>query len=235
MSPDYVRRFVQTKQLNRGFRDVFTLLREKTERLYKKHAPFTAAGIVARADVKQLDQASALQPFLGRANLVLASPPYLGIVNYAKQNWIRLWFLDQEPEAVSEFLDDDLNLTEWVDFADKAIRQLKTFMAPDGVGVFVIGDVAKSKNSVIPLAREFCLLLRESALFKNVWCVNDAVEDVSKTTRIWGETKGSATAIDRVVIFSDINPFEKFANKQAIQTLDLQFVEESTKAFIGGN
>lgn len=235
MSPEYVRRFVQTKQLNRGFRDVFGLLREKTERMYKKHTPFNVQGLVAKADVKELGQVEVLQPFIGRANLVLASPPYLGIVNYAKQNWIRLWFLDQEPEAVSEFLDDDLNLTEWVDFADKAVRQLKAFMAPDGVGVFVIGDVARSKNSVIPLAREFCLLLRESGLFKNVWCVNDAVEDVSKTTRIWGETKGSATAIDRIVIFSDINPFEKFANQENIQPLDLQFVEESTRAFVGGN
>ena len=33
MSPEYVRRFVQTKQLNREFRDVFQLLREKTIRV----------------------------------------------------------------------------------------------------------------------------------------------------------------------------------------------------------
>ena len=37
MSPEYVRRFVQTKELNRMYRNVFELLREKVERSYKKH------------------------------------------------------------------------------------------------------------------------------------------------------------------------------------------------------
>lgn len=233
MSPDYVRRFVQTNQLNRLFRDVFGLLREKTERLFKKHRGLKQSGVVAKANAKNLSQVEALLPFQGKVSLILTSPPYLGIVNYAKQNWIRSWFLNQNPEKVSEELDDDLNLDEWVSFSKSVVTELKKFLKKDGVAVFIIGDVAKSRTSVIPLAREFALMIRENKIFKNVWCINDAISDTDKTTRIWADTKGNATATDRVVFLSDINPFEKFAQTTEVEKLNFRFVEKSTKYFIG--
>lgn len=232
MSPDYVRRFVQTNQLNRSFRDVFELLKEKTERLFKKHTVSQTEGVVVKADVKKLEQVEALEKFKKNVNLIVTSPPYLGIVNYAKQNWIRLWFLNENTQEVSDKLDDDLNLDEWVAFANETVMQLTKFLKEDGVAVFVIGDVAKSKTSVIPLAREFCLMVKERKFFKNIWCINDSIADFTKTTRIWGETKGSATATDRVVILSNINPFEKFKNTPDVEPLVEEFVESSTRYFM---
>lgn len=233
MSPDYVRKFVQTNNLNRIFHDMFTILREKTERLYKKHTGLKQSGVVVKADAKKLSEVDELKPFHKKVSLVLTSPPYLGIVNYAKQNWIRSWFLDEDPLKVSEELDDDLNLEEWINFSKEVVIELKKFLKKDGVAVFVIGDVAKSKTSVIPLAREFALMIREEKLFKNVWCINDAISDTDKTTRIWADSKGKATATDRVIFLSDINPFEKFANNDEVNRLDFDFVEASTKYFIG--
>ncbi|MCG7281998.1 site-specific DNA-methyltransferase [Chryseobacterium taklimakanense] len=233
MSPDYVRKFVQTNNLNRIFHDMFTILREKTERLYKKHSGLKQSGVVVKADAKKLSKVDELKPFHKKVSLILTSPPYLGVVNYAKQNWIRSWFLDEDPLKVSEELDDDLNLEEWINFSKVVIVELKKFLKKDGVAVFVIGDVAKSKTSVIPLAREFALMIREEKLFKNVWCINDAISDTDKTTRIWADSKGKATATDRVIFLSDINPFEKFANNDEVNRLDFDFVEASTKYFIG--
>ncbi len=232
MSPDYVRRFVQTKQLNREFRDVFKIIKDKTERLFDKHTPLKQTGIVLKADAKTLSQNDELKSYLGKVNLIVTSPPYLGIVNYAKQNWIRSWLLNKDTLEVSNELDDDLNLNEWVTFSTKVIKELKKLMKKDGVAVFVIGDVAKTKTSVVPLAREFCSMVKEAQLFKNVWCINDVIDVADKTTRIWGESKGSATAIDRIVILSDINPFEKFKTDGSFETLDYDFVLESTKSFI---
>lgn len=233
MSPEYVRRFVQTNQLNRFDRDVFNLLRDKTERIYKKHNTLKCRGLITKANVKTISSNETLQEFMGKVNLIVTSPPYLGIVNYAKQNWIRSWFMDENPEQVSKDLDDDLNLDEWLDFSKKTIMELKKFLVSDGVAVFVIGDVAKSKNNTIALAREFCLMINELKLFKNVWCINDVLGDMDKTTRIWGEKKGIATTTDRIVILSDINPFDKFINNPDVEKLDLNVVIESTKYFIG--
>lgn len=233
MSPDYVRKFVQTKELNRTFHDVFGLLRGKTERLYKKHTAIKQSGVVVRANARTLSKVEELKPFHKKVSLILTSPPYLGIVNYAKQNWIRGWFLNQNSEEVTQALDDDLNLQEWIQFSKDIAEQLKTFLKKDGVAVFVIGDVAKSRTSVIPLAREFARMVREKGIFKNVWCINDAISDTDKTTRIWADTKGNATATDRVVFLSDINPFEKYADNNEVEKLNFKFVEKSTKYFIG--
>jgi DNA modification methylase len=170
--------------------------------------------------------------FLNKIDLIVTSSPYLGIVNYAKQNWIRSWFLNENPKDVSEILDDDLNLEEWINFSKKVILELKNFLKRDGVAIFVIGDVAKSKTSVIPLAREFVMMIKENKIFKNVWVLNDVIEDTDKTTRIWGDTKGSATTTDRIVFLSDINPFEKFKDNEDIEILDFDFVQSSTDSFM---
>lgn len=232
MSPEYVRRFVQTKQLNREFRDVFKILKEKSKRTFDKHKVLKQSGNVFKADVKNLTKNEELKKFKGKVNLIVSSPPYLGIVNYAKQNWIRSWLFNKEPLEVSKELDDDLNLTEWVQFAKTFITELKTFLKKDGVAVFIIGDVAKSKTSVIPLAREFCHLITDNNLFKHLWCFSDSIDDSYKTTRIWGDTKGSATATDRIVIVSDINPFEKFKDKEGVEQLSFDIIEEATRNFI---
>ncbi len=75
--------------------DIFGLLREKTTRLYKKHEELRQTGIVLKADAKKLSENDQLKQFQKKVNLIFTSPPYLGIVNYAKQNWIRSWFLNQ--------------------------------------------------------------------------------------------------------------------------------------------
>jgi len=52
-------------------------------------------------------------------------------------------------------LDDDLNLDEWIAFAKNFASEIRKFLSNDGVAVFVIGDVAKLRTSIIPPAREF--------------------------------------------------------------------------------
>ena len=233
MSPEYVRRFVQTKQLNREFRDVFQILREKTVRNFVKHSFPKIEGKVFECDAKTVSSHSALSKYKKKVDLILTSPPYLGIVNYARQNWIRSWFLGADPEEVSSRLDDDLNLFEWVKFSKDTLLEFKKFLKPKGVGVFVIGDVTKSKTSMIPLAREFASMVKENKIFKNVWVFSDYIQGFDKTTRIWGDTKGKATTVDRIVILSDINPFEKNdrLNGESILTYDL--IQESTRHFLG--
>jgi DNA modification methylase len=233
MSAEYVRRFVQTKQLNRFYRDVFALLKEKTIRLYKKHNLLHNNGVVQKADVKILSSMEELAMFKKKASLILTSPPYLGIVNYAKQNWIRSWFMEEDPSRVSAELDDDLNLEEWITFSKSFVTETKQFLKNDGIAIFVIGDVAKSKTSIVPLAREFCLMIKENQIFKNVWCINDVINDYDKTTRIWGDSKGVATATDRIVILSDINPFLDRQIEKSVESLDYDYILECTRFFIG--
>ena len=233
MAPDYVRRFVQTKELNRVYRNVFENLREKVERVFKKHNSPKLESFIIECDAKKVTYSKPLKQYQGKVNLILTSPPYLGIVNYAKQNWIRSWFLESDPIEISEKLDDDLNINQWVKFSKKTLTEFKKMLQPDGVAVYVIGDVAKSKTSVIPLAREFAMMVKENKLFKNVWIFSDYIQSADKTTRIWGETKGKATAIDRIVILSDINPFLNNNRINEKSNFTYTLIQESTKHFLG--
>lgn len=232
MSPDYVRRFVQTKELKRVNRNVFEILKEKVERVFSKHISPKKESFVAECDAKEISKSKELKVYQGKVDLLLTSPPYLGIVNYAKQNWIRSWFLNSDPVEVSKKLDDNLNINQWIQFSKKTLIEFKKMLKSNGVAVFVIGDVAKSKNKIIPLARNFVLMVRENKLFKNIWVFSDHIQSSDKTTRIWGKSKGKATSIDRIVILSDINPFKnnKRLNGKSVITFDL--LKESTKYFM---
>lgn len=233
MAPDYVRRFVQTKELNRVYRNVFDKLRQKVKRVFKKHTSPKKESFILECDAKEISKLKELKKFWGKVDLLLTSPPYLGIVNYAKQNWIRSWFLESDPVEISEKLDDDLNINQWVKFSKTTVTEFKKMLKPNGTAVFVIGDVAKYSNSVIPLAREFTMMIRENKLFKNVWIFSDYIQGIDKTTRIWGETKGKATATDRIVILSDVNPFEKNERLNGQSILTYELIKESTQHFLG--
>jgi site-specific DNA-methyltransferase (adenine-specific) len=233
MAPEYVRRFVQTKQLNREYRNVFQLLREKSDRTFKHHAGASVDAEVFECDARTVSSKPEVAKYLNKVNMVLTSPPYLGIVNYAKQNWIRSWFLKSNPNEVSERLDDDLNLFEWIKFSRESLTEIKRLLQPNGVAILVIGDVARSKDSVIPLAREFARMVKETNLFKNIWVFSDYILNDDKTTRIWGETKGKATGIDRIVILSDIDPFVGNQRMRDENIIPPEIIFRSTREFIG--
>ncbi|MBX9964821.1 MAG: site-specific DNA-methyltransferase [Burkholderiales bacterium] len=206
MAPNYVRRFVETRQLNRIGRDVFAILAEKVERLYKIDPPRGHKGIVSVCDAKQLAHNSDLVDYRETVRLVVTSPPYLGVVNYAKQNWIRNWLLEPADYFGRESgLDDNLTLPAWLDFIETTIEQLKTFLRPDGVVVLVVGDVASTKSH-INLARHLIQRMLHDKVFSYIGVFDDYIGHDIKTTRIWKETKGKATATDRIIVLSNSEP-----------------------------
>lgn len=89
MSPDYVRRYVERKRLQRVERNVFELLRRKVDRLFRGFVPLGKSGVVAHADARKLTKVPLFMRYVGKVKLAVTSPPYLDVVNYAKQNWIR--------------------------------------------------------------------------------------------------------------------------------------------------
>ena len=237
MSPDYVRRYIQKNKLNRDYRDTFMVLRNKIERTLIKHKSPSLGSDVFSCDAKKISTDKKTKKYLNKVNLVLTSPPYLGIVNYEKQNWIRSWFTknntNKSKANIEANLDDNLNLNEWLQFSKTVVEQIKKTMKKDGVAVFVIGDVKKSQDSIILLARDFVSMVSQNNLFKNIWVYSDYINQESKTTRIWGETKGKATAIDRIVIMSDTNPFINNKRINGSRKITHKEIVKSTKDFMG--
>ena len=204
MSPGYVRKYVANNRLRRVPRDVFAILRSKVGRLYAKGG---ADG--PRASVRELNVRELLDGYAdvaGTVDLVLTSPPYLGVVNYARQNWIRTWFLDVDAEGVSRELDDELTPVDWVQFMNVVVADIKKILSPKGIVALVIGDVAKPGSGTVSLARELIRHVQTTGDFEFIGCISDYLHVEAKTTRIWSKTKGKATSVDRIVILSNAEP-----------------------------
>ena len=206
MSPGYVRRYVEKNQLQRVPRNTFELADKKADSLFRDFHANGNEGVVTVANARHLTACPTLDKYRGRVDLIVTSPPYLDIVNYAKQNWIRNWFFDEHGGygSVAD-LDDDLLLQDWMLFAEQSVDQMKAMLRTDGVIAMVIGDVARS-GGAISLARSFMQRLIYNKTFNYVGCLNDRIQSETKTTRIWKETKGRATNIDRIVVLSDKTP-----------------------------
>jgi site-specific DNA-methyltransferase (adenine-specific) len=224
MSPNYVRKFVEQNSLNRIFRDVFQLLQDKVDRLFGEASPCGSEGLVIAGDAKQISSIEEIRPYSGKIKLAVTSPPYLDVVNYAKQNWIRNWLLAPDPESRHGLdLDDNLTLKDWLDFIETTVAGVKRLLRPDGVLVMVVGDVAKASRSHISLARELIQRIKYDKIFSFVGCLDDYIGHDIKTTRIWKETKGRATVVDRIIILSNVRPtFNLESLPSALGLPDLQ-------------
>ncbi len=205
MSPEYVQRYIQKNHLQRVERDVFRAIRQKLALLFRSGLPPAVPGCVAWLDAKRLLCSVEMSPFAGQVDLAFTSPPYLGVVNYARQNWIRMWFLGEDPESVQAALDDDLPIAASLEFLESSVSQIKAMLRPTGVAVMVIGDVA-SKTSVISLGRELIRRMNSRGTFRYIGCVSDHLNTEGKTTRIWRDTRGNATAVERILVLSDTAP-----------------------------
>ena len=190
MSPNYIRKYVADHNLKPPRRDAFQALRTKIDRLYSKGVPVTR-GKATRLDIRDLHRAVEKDS----VKAIVTSPPYLKVIKYGLYNWIRLWFIGEDPERVDGSLDDTHTLERYLDFMSLALREMHRALSPDGICVIVIGDV-KGLN----LAETVWNEIGEKSRFKLYGIVADALKGAEKVTRIWGSRKGRETDVDRFMI-----------------------------------
>jgi len=190
MSPNYIRRYVAEHHLRPPRRDVFHALRMKIDRLYSKGVP-VGKGVALRLDIRDLHKA--IEP--NSVKLIVTSPPYLKVIKYGLYNWIRLWFMGEDPHQVDRNLDDTHTLDRYLDFMSIALQQMFRVLSPEGLCVIVIGDV-KGLN----LAETVWKHVGEKSRFHLYDILPDVLRGSEKVTRIWGSRRGRATDIDRFLI-----------------------------------
>jgi len=195
MSPAYIRRYVKEKGLEYLPLDVFRNTRRRLHRLYRQGAPQTR-GEAYQTDVRRLHSVIPGESI----QLVVSSPPYLKVVKYGLYNWIRLWFLDVAVKDMDGQLDDGHRLPAYLAFMTETIQQLEWLLAPGGVCVLVIGDVAQNGQPPLNLARAVWDHVTSRTSLRLIDILADPIADSAKVTKIWNRTRGRATAIDRLLV-----------------------------------
>ena len=188
MSPNYIRRFIKEHNLQKPKRDVFFILKKILDRRYKK-LPETR-GKAYNLDVRKL------YPIKDSSvDLIITSPPYTKIIRYGQFNWIRLWFLDKIAKDVDGDLFFTQSIPKYCEFMYDTLNELKRILKPGKKLVLVIGDIKKKQLAHIILKR--CAIPLGFKLIKDI---EDKISDEKKVSKIWGEKRGNATKIDRILV-----------------------------------
>jgi hypothetical protein len=126
--------------------------------------------------------------------LVVTSPPFLDVVDYETDNWLRCWFNYIDSKSIKLWMFKRVD--EWSQRITAVFRALNRVLKPGGFVAFEVGEVRKGKlqleNLVIPAA--------QSAGLKPVLVlVNE--QTFTKTSNCWGVSNmSSGTNTNRVVL-----------------------------------
>ncbi len=127
--------------------------------------------------------------------LVVTSPPFLDVVNYAQDNWLRCWFCGIDPAAVPITM--ARKVEQWQREMTKVFLELERVLKPGGHIAFEVGEVrhgkVKLEEAVIPCGIE-------AGLTPLLVLIND--QKFTKTANVWGvDNLKKGTNTNRVVVF----------------------------------
>ena len=134
--------------------------------------------------------------------LLMTSPPYTRVIRYGAFNWIRLWFLGKNARKVDKKLLCSQSLPIYRNFMTGVLEETNRVLKSDGTAVFVIGDVRdRVSENIKNLAQDIWENCAQPLGFKLKEPIKaDVIRDDEKVSKIWGETKGRATKIDRILV-----------------------------------
>ena len=130
-------------------------------------------------------------------HLTITSPPFLDIVNYVEDNWLRCWFNNIDAKKISKKLTITRKLNDWKIAMGQVFTELYRITKNSGYVAFEVGEVRKGKvrldEHVVPLGIE--------AGFQPLGILIN-LQNFTKTANIWGVNNNTlGTNTNRIVIF----------------------------------
>lgn len=179
-------------------RDVARLILKKSRILLADSGPAErrALGAVA-GKALLLNAAARATPQIpsDSVTLVVTSPPFLDVVDYAGDNWLRCWFSGIDPKSVK--LTVPKKLPDWQAEMTAVFRELHRVLRPGGHVAFEVGEVRAGK---IKLEETVLLCGRDSGLKPLLVLIND--QKFTKTANCWGvNNNDKGTNTNRIVLF----------------------------------
>lgn len=135
-------------------------------------------------------------------DLVVTSPPFLNVVQYSLDNWLRCWFNCIDGDAVGEQITTESTLEGWSSFMREVLRELSRTVRPEGWIAFEVGEVRKG---TLRLDETICPLGEEVGLQCKTILINQ--QTFTKTSNCWGvDNNRLGTNSNRIVVFQKPRP-----------------------------
>ena len=179
-------------------RDIASRILKKSRSLLKDCDERTRSALSSvKEEVLLLTQSSTSIPQVPSTSvdLVVTSPPFLDVVNYAQDNWLRCWFCGIDPESVPITMAKKIE--DWQGVMTQVLAEAWRVLKSGGHIAFEVGEV---RNGKVKLEEYVIPCGIHSDLKPLLVLIND--QEFTKTANAWGvhnQKKGTNT--NRVVVF----------------------------------
>lgn len=130
-------------------------------------------------------------------NLTVTSPPFLDIVQYSRDNWLRCWFNDIDPAEIEKKITMSRTVEEWSVVMERVFHELHRITRPHGWVAFEVGEVRKRTVNL----EEYIVEIGLKTGFSCYGIVVN-IQEFTKTSNIWGvRNNTSGTNSNRIVLF----------------------------------
>ena len=143
------------------------------------------------------DAAATKQIKKNSVSLTVTSPPFLDIVQYADDNWLRCWFNAIDIKEVATRITMSKTVDEWATKMQQVFNELYRITKVGGIVAFEVGEV---RNAKIKLEEVVIPLGLQSGFDCDGILINQ--QEFTKTANIWGvSNNASGTNSNRIVVF----------------------------------
>lgn len=204
-SPSAQRRINERLKQTPPYRGVTAIIAKKSRNLMKELTEEERKGlerlsVKARYLAGDARKTSSLPH--GSVSLVVTSPPFLSVVQYADDNWLRLWFNGLDGKEIAAKITMAKTVPAWSEVMAGVFAELARILKPEGHVVFEVGEVDQGRirleEAVVPLG-----------VAAGLSCAGILIHSQSftKTANIWGVSNNSrGTNTHRLVIFKKSAP-----------------------------
>ena len=132
--------------------------------------------------------------------LTVTSPPFLDIVQYGEDNWMRCWFNNINADEIGEKLTMSKKIEDWCKVMSDVFKQLYRITKPNGYVAFEVGEVRNGKIRLDEYVTEIGIEQKFS-------CIGIMINEqqFTKTANIWGVSNNDkGTNSNRIVLFKKL-------------------------------
>ncbi len=129
------------------------------------------------------------------ASLVVTSPPFLDVVDYQGDNWLRCWFIGIDSSTIE--ISQLKAIKDWEETMTDVLKDLKRIVKPGGHIAFEVGEVRGGK---VLLEENVVRCGVTAGLKPIIILIND--QEFTKTANAWGvDNSKKGTNTNRIVVF----------------------------------
>ncbi len=134
----------------------------------------------------------------GSVALLVTSPPFLDVVDYKADNWLRAWFCGESLDEIPLWQTKDL--AQWKAWMAQAFSEWHRILKPGAHIAFEVGEIKKGRVNLEQAALE----LGADARFLPL-CLMVNTQQFTKTAHCWGvENMALGTNSNRVVVLQKV-------------------------------